>query len=86
MGKRIARLERQEALDAELNPPGEQAPHGEAGRQGQMRTMGRIRPGRASDDYRKNFWNAMRSKAPMPAVTNALQVGTDSEGGYLVTG
>ena len=26
----------------------------------------------------------MRSKAPMPAVTNALQVGTDSEGGYLV--
>lgn len=26
----------------------------------------------------------MRSKAPMPAVTNALQIGTDSEGGYLV--
>ena len=26
----------------------------------------------------------MRSKAPMPNVTNALQVGTDSEGGYLV--
>mgnify|MGYP006990300628 CR=1 FL=1 len=37
-----------------------------------------------SDDYRKNFWNAMRSKAPMPNVTNALQIGTDSEGGYLV--
>lgn len=40
--------------------------------------------GRASDEYKANFWNAMRSKAPMPAVTNALQVGTDSEGGYLV--
>ena len=40
--------------------------------------------GRASDDYRKNFWNAMRSKVPMPNVTNALQIGTDSEGGYLV--
>jgi HK97 family phage major capsid protein len=26
----------------------------------------------------------MRSKVPMPNVTNALQIGTDSEGGYLV--
>lgn len=34
--------------------------------------------------YQKNFWNAMRQKAPMPEVMNALQVGTDSEGGYLV--
>ncbi|MBQ5550549.1 MAG: phage major capsid protein, partial [Bacteroidales bacterium] len=31
-----------------------------------------------------NFWNALRSKYPLPNVTNALQVGTDSEGGYLV--
>ncbi len=63
LGKEIARLERQEALDAD---------------------DGEDKAGRASDDYRKNFWNAMRSKAPMPAVTNALQIGTDSEGGYLV--
>ena len=40
--------------------------------------------GRATDEYRRNFWNMMRSKAPMPAVMNALEVGTDSEGGYLV--
>ena len=26
----------------------------------------------------------MRSKTPMPTVMNALQIGTDSEGGYLV--
>lgn len=26
----------------------------------------------------------MRSKTPMPQVVNALQIGTDSEGGYLV--
>ena len=51
---------------------------------GKADTDGEDKTGRASDDYRKNFWNAMRSKAPMPAVTNALQVGTDSEGGYLV--
>ena len=40
--------------------------------------------GRAADEYRQNFWNMMRSKAPMPTVLNALQIGTDSEGGYLV--
>ena len=40
--------------------------------------------GRAADEYRTNFWNMMRSKAPMPSVVNALQIGTDSEGGYLV--
>ena len=40
--------------------------------------------GRVADEYRQNFWNMMRSKAPMPSVVNALQIGTDSEGGYLV--
>lgn len=33
---------------------------------------------------KKNFWNAMRSKNPDRAIVNALQIGTDSEGGYLV--
>ena len=40
--------------------------------------------GRASDAYRKNFWNAMRSKTPDRSITDALQIGTDSEGGYLI--
>ena len=40
--------------------------------------------GRASDEYRKAFWNVMRSKTPRHDVLNALSVGTDSEGGYLV--
>ena len=83
LGKEIARLERQEALDAELdrpvNKPLTGKPGGKADADG-----GEDKTGRASDDYRKNFWNVMRSKVPMPAVTNALQVGTDSEGGYLV--
>ena len=82
LGKEIERLERQEALDAELNRPVNKPltakPGGRADMDGEDKT------GRASDDYRKNFWNAMRSKAPMPNVTNALQIGTDSEGGYLV--
>ena len=82
LGKEIARLERQEALDAELNRPVNKPLTGKPG--GNADADGEDKTGRASDDYRKNFWNAMRSKAPMPAVTNALQVGTDSEGGYLV--
>ena len=82
LGKEIARLERQEALDAELNRPVNKPLTGKPGC-GED-TDGEDTTGRASDDYRKNFWNAMRSKAPMPNVTNALQVGTDSEGGYLV--
>ena len=83
LGKEIARLERQEALDAELNRPVNKPLTGKPGGRADA-DDGEDKTGRASDDYRKNFWNAMRSKVPMPAVTNALQIGTDSEGGYLV--
>ena len=38
--------------------------------------------GRASDAYKKAFWNGMRSK--YASVSNVLSEGTDSEGGYLV--
>lgn len=82
LGKEIARLERQEALDAELNRPLNKPLTGKPG--GKADVDGEDKTGRASDEYKKNFWNAMRSKAPMPNVTNALQIGTDSEGGYLV--
>ena len=83
LGKEIARLERQEALDAELNRPVNKPLTGKPGGRADA-DGGEDKTGRASDNYRKNFWNAMRSKVPMPNVTNALQIGTDSEGGYLV--
>ena len=83
LGKEIERLERQEALDAELNRPVNKPLTGKPGGRADADDA-EDKTGRASDDYRKNFWNAMRSKVPMPNVTNALQVGTDSEGGYLV--
>ncbi len=83
LGKEIARLERQEALDAELNRPVNKPLTGKPGGRADA-DDGEDKTGRASDDYRKNFWSAMRSKVPMPNVTNALQIGTDSEGGYLV--
>ena len=83
LGKEIARLERQEALDAELNRPVNKPLTGKP-MNGKLEDDGEGKTGRASDEYKKNFWNAMRSKSPVPNVTNALQIGTDSEGGYLV--
>lgn len=80
LGKEIARRERQEALDAELAKPINTPITAKPMNGGTEET----KTGRASDEYRSNFWNVMRSKAPMPSVLNALQVGTDSEGGYLV--
>lgn len=46
----------------------------------------REKSGRASDEYREAFWAAMRmgNTGVTPEIRNALQVGTDSEGGYLV--
>ena len=83
LGKEIARLERQEALDAELNRPVNK-PLTAKPMNGRLEDDGEGKTGRASDEYKNNFWNAMRSKAPVPNVTNALQIGTDTEGGYLV--
>lgn len=79
LGKEIDRLERQAAIDAELNKPTStpitNKPSGNPN--------GEEKRGRASDKYRNTFWNAMRRKN-FYDVENALQVGTDSEGGYLV--
>lgn len=79
LGKEIERLERQAAIEAELNKPTSSPltnkPNGNPD--------GENKKGRASDQYRKTFWNAMRQKN-FYDVENALQVGTDSEGGYLV--
>lgn len=81
LGKEIARLERQEAFEAELNKPVNKPITGKP-MSGRDDDGGKT--GRASEDYKKNFWNVMRSKSPMPSIANALQIGTDSEGGYLV--
>ena len=79
LGKEIERLERQASIDAELNRPTSMPitnkPNGDPD--------GEEKKGRATDKYRKTFWNAMRRKN-FYDVENALQVGTDSEGGYLV--
>ena len=80
LGKEISRLERQEAFEKELSQPVNMPLTGRPAA-GSLR---KEKTGRASDEYRTNFWDMMRSKTPMPQVVNALQIGTDSEGGYLV--
>jgi len=84
MGKEIARLEKLEALDVEMSratskpltsapvaaPTEDEAPVSKTGR--------------GTKDYTKNFWRVMRSKSVPHEVMNALQVGTETEGGYLV--
>ena len=78
LGKEIERLERQAALDLELSKPTTAAitnkPNQYAGSE---------KVGRASDEYKAAFWKAMKNKNSYE-IQNALQVGTDSEGGYLV--
>ena len=77
LGKEIERLERQAAIDLELskavNTPLTTRPQG----------ADKNKTGRATDEYREAFWRVMRNKHSFD-VQNALQVGTDSEGGYLV--
>lgn len=82
LGKEIERLERQAAIDAELSKATSTPLTGKPG--AKMGKDEKEKTSRASDEYKCSFWNAMRVKAPMPSVLNALQEGTDSEGGYLV--
>ena len=78
LGNAITREERAAELDRELNAPTntpltsrpEQAPI--------------ARTGTASNEYKTAFWNMIRKRNGINTAINALQVGTDSEGGYLV--
>ena len=78
LGKEIERLERQAVLDLELAKPTTTAITNRPSQQQEGE-----KTGRASSEYKTAFWKAMKNK-PNFEVQNALQVGTDSEGGYLV--
>ena len=72
LGKEIDRLERRAALD--LGKPIVDAPYCE---------NNKSKPFRESSEYKDAFWKVMRNKSSFE-VKNALEKGTDSEGGYLV--
>lgn len=79
MGREIDRLERQTAIDRELAKPLADPLTGKPGK-----PAGEEKTGRASDEYTRSFWSAMRNKAPGYEILNALQIASDGEGGYLV--
>lgn len=80
LGKEIHRLERQREIENELNRP-TAAPLVQPP---QSASAAELAMPRATDEYKKAFWNAMRSRQVAPAVSNVLQIGADGDGGYLV--
>ena len=81
MGKTIERMERQEALDLELDRPTARAitdkPNTPESKPAPKKPT-------ATDDYNAAFWRVMRDKAVHPDVYNVLRIGEDEHGGYLV--
>lgn len=78
LGKEIARLERQEALDAELSKPINKPLTSKPA----AMTQPEVKTGRASDEYRKGMLTALRTN--FKQISNVLQEGVDADGGYLV--
>lgn len=74
LGKEIDRLNKQAAIDNELNQPTTNAIVGDP-------TLGK--ESGAKDQYDQSFWNMMRGNISAN-VMNALKEGSDSDGGYLV--
>lgn len=77
LGKEVERLERQEMMDRELSAAVSKPLSSRPEKAKEEKT------GRATDAYKSAFWGAMRNKVN-PSVQNALQIGQDSEGGFLV--
>lgn len=77
LGKEVERLERQEMMDRELSAAVSKPLSSRPEKSKEEKT------GRATDAYKSSFWGAMRNKVN-PSVQNALQIGQDSEGGFLV--
>ena len=77
LGHTIERMERAEQMDREMNEPVRQPLASRPEKSPGGRT------GRASDEYKLAFWNMIRNRGEHFQVRNALQIGTDSEGGFL---
>ena len=77
LGRQIEILERQRDLDDALNQTvGTPYVGGVPG----AAVASVTKTGRASDEYKRNFWNTLRGLE----VSNSLQVGSETEGGFLV--
>ncbi len=76
-GKEIDRLERQEKLNAEMNAPTSNPILGKPATPEMTE-----KTGISSDAYKNAFWNNVRNRNYVD-IRNDLQIGEDSEGGYL---
>ena len=80
MKKEIDRLERQEAIENEMNRPTTSP----IVNRPENPITGDEKKGRAAASYKTAFWQAMRTRNITREVFNTLQIGTDAKGGYLV--
>ncbi len=78
MKKEIDRLERQDAIENEMNRPTTRPLVGAPEKPGDDG-----KSGTASAAYKYGFWNMIRSKIITPEIHNALKIGEDDHGGYL---
>jgi len=78
LGHAIERQERADALEREMNNPTRDAMTSRPDKGLSGRT------GRASAEYKQAFWNMVRNRRSQFSLQNALQIGDDAEGGFLV--
>ena len=78
LGKEITRMEKQAAIDAEMDKATRDPIKGKPETK---ENDGENKDGRASDSYKRAFWNVMRG---LPVVYDALSIGVDTKGGYTV--
>lgn len=79
-------IERQERLDAFEKEMNAFASKPITSKPGTMQEIKDKKEGRASNEYKTAFWNALKTYggAIRPDVANVLTIGTDADGGFLV--
>lgn len=82
LSKEIARLERRDALDAELSLPVNTPITSKPSASVTGTSAAVVKRGRASDEYKVGMLKALRTN--FKQVSNVLQEGVDADGGYLV--
>jgi len=79
LGKEVERLDRQAVLDLEMAAPTAKPAVGQPG----AAPGADAKTGRATDEYKRGFWNVLRGHRDLD-VMNSLKIGEDESGGYLV--
>lgn len=79
LGKEIERLERQASIDAELSKPTSEPIVNKPATDKDAQSEKPF----ATNEYRDSFWRNLRGSTA-PEILNALKIGEDTKGGYLV--